>query len=270
MKINDYFKLLRVKHYLKNLLIFAPFLFSGYTNYKDFMTCIIGFVIFSIVSSSLYIFNDVKDLEQDKIDARKLDHPIHTNKISIKKATQISIKLLILGIILSLLCTTLYSTLVIITYFIINIIYTLKLKKAKYLSFICFICFYLIRLTYGALILGLNLSIEIILFVLFITLFIISKKRINEKSNGSNKPILKKYSIKELELLNYISLSLSITIYLYWLIIHYKFTYLISFLILLLSLNVFLKFKKTDIVNEFWQNKTIIILAIIYGILITI
>ena len=62
-KLKNYLKLIRVKHYLKNFLIFAPLLFSG-NFFKDdyFITTILAFIAFSFMASVVYIINDIKDV----------------------------------------------------------------------------------------------------------------------------------------------------------------------------------------------------------------
>ena len=60
-KIIQYIKLIRVKHYIKNLLIFLPLFFSGlYHNMNNIFICILGFVLFSAVCSIVYVVNDYR------------------------------------------------------------------------------------------------------------------------------------------------------------------------------------------------------------------
>lgn len=65
--MKDYIKLLRVKHYIKNILIFIPAFFGGVIFDKNkIIQGILGFIAFSMVSSMIYIFNDLRDIENDR------------------------------------------------------------------------------------------------------------------------------------------------------------------------------------------------------------
>lgn len=73
--MKDYIKLLRVKHYIKNILIFIPAFFGGVIFDKNkIIQGILGFIAFSMVSSMIYIFNDLRDIENDrKHPTKKID-----------------------------------------------------------------------------------------------------------------------------------------------------------------------------------------------------
>ena len=63
-----YLKLFRVKHYIKNILIFLPLLFSHqFKNINLILSVFIAFISFSLLCSAIYIFNDIKDKDLDRI-----------------------------------------------------------------------------------------------------------------------------------------------------------------------------------------------------------
>ena len=66
-KVLLYLKLMRIKHYIKNLLIFVPLVFSMsfYNVYND-IKVLAGFILFSLVCSIVYIINDLNDIEKDR------------------------------------------------------------------------------------------------------------------------------------------------------------------------------------------------------------
>lgn len=67
----EYLKLMRINHYLKNILVFLPAIFSGLMFNAEVITkVVISFFSFSFVSSIIYIINDINDIEKDKM------HPI--------------------------------------------------------------------------------------------------------------------------------------------------------------------------------------------------
>jgi hypothetical protein len=62
MKILSYLKLMRIKHYFKNLLIFLPLIFSmSFYSLENDIKTLIGFILFSLVCSMVYIINDIND-----------------------------------------------------------------------------------------------------------------------------------------------------------------------------------------------------------------
>ncbi len=78
---------LRPKQWTKNLLVFAGILFSkNLFDYSLLITAILGFCIFSLVSGSVYLLNDIKDLEEDKKHPRKCYRPLPSGRISVKQA----------------------------------------------------------------------------------------------------------------------------------------------------------------------------------------
>lgn len=76
-KIKEYIKLIRVKHYFKNVLIFLPLIFSGNIfNIEKLIISIIGFIAFSFVASVVYIINDIRDIENDRKHPIKRKRPL--------------------------------------------------------------------------------------------------------------------------------------------------------------------------------------------------
>lgn len=73
--LKKYIKLLRVKHYIKNLLIFIPMFFGGvFFDFSKLTAGMVGFWCFSFISSAIYILNDLKDIKIESILLRKIDH----------------------------------------------------------------------------------------------------------------------------------------------------------------------------------------------------
>ena len=86
-RILNYIKLSRIKHYLKNFLVFLPLIFSGNLLVKSyFVKCIIGVLIFSFTSSIVYILNDIRDKDKDRNHPKKKQRPIASGKVSLKEA----------------------------------------------------------------------------------------------------------------------------------------------------------------------------------------
>lgn len=100
-----YLKLVRAMHYIKNGLVFVPLLFSGalFSWGNPFLHTIIGAVIFCLVSSIMYIIDDIKDVQKDRLHPVKCKRPIASGDVSITAASLVAV---ILGI-----CAALLSSL---------------------------------------------------------------------------------------------------------------------------------------------------------------
>lgn len=74
--LNNYILLFRVKHYIKNTIIFAPLFFSGHLFELQKLSMLLpAFFAFCFMASAIYIFNDICDLEDDQNHpTRKKDH----------------------------------------------------------------------------------------------------------------------------------------------------------------------------------------------------
>lgn len=84
MRIKDILSLLRVHQWIKNLLIYAPPFFAGilFTNLHMFFHMIVAFFCFSFISSSTYIINDLRDINNDRHHPTKKNRPIASGRVS--------------------------------------------------------------------------------------------------------------------------------------------------------------------------------------------
>ena len=75
--MKKYLYLMRVHHYIKNILIFMPLIFSGnLTDRRKFTATLLGMIAFSLVTSAVYIINDIRDAEKDRMHPTKKNRPI--------------------------------------------------------------------------------------------------------------------------------------------------------------------------------------------------
>lgn len=89
-KISLIVKLLRPKQWTKNLIAFAPALFSMKIHEPDVFTAtVLCFVAFCMASSSIYVFNDVLDCKSDRLHPTKRNRPVASGKVKIALALSI-------------------------------------------------------------------------------------------------------------------------------------------------------------------------------------
>ena len=144
VKFQTVIKLFKIKNWIKNFLILIPIFFSVLIPDRQMiLELIILFFAFSLSASTIYIFNDIIDKNADKLDLIKKNRPITSGLITIKNA--ILIILILIAILITYLILTKNNVLniFIISYFLINIIYTFFLKKIFF-----FRCMHLIYILY--------------------------------------------------------------------------------------------------------------------------
>lgn len=216
----DYIKLIRVKHYVKNFLIFFPLVFSGLLMYKDnFFKTFIGFVCFCFVASSIYIINDIRDREKDRKHKTKCMRPIASGKVSVKNAIIEMIILLVLVVLLSF-CFELpfISIVFLVSYFIVNLGYSFGLKNVPLLDIAIIVLGFVIRVMFGASILNIEVSNWLYLTILSVSFYFALGKRRNEisKNGKAARKVLKYYTKEFLDKNMYMFLSMAIIFYSLW------------------------------------------------------
>ena len=276
--MKEYMKLIRIKHYTKNLLIFLPIIFSRNLLEVDLLTNVIfGFVLFCLTASIVYIFNDIKDIESDKLHPQKCKRPIASGKITKKQAIFIIIILAIvtMEIALTKFANNLEIICILLIYVGINIAYTIKLKKIPIVDIFILAMGFLIRVIFGATLISVQVSNWLYLTILSISFYMGMGKRRNEmikvSDNEDTREVLKYYNKNFLNENMYMFLALAIVFYSLWCVdMSNKFQYIMYTipLIMFLAMQYSLAIEKGthgDPVEVILENKKLVI-----GILISI
>lgn len=202
-KIIPILRLLRVKDWIKNFFIFMPLIFSkNLFVFQPMYKASLGFIFFSLVSSIVYIFNDIKDVEVDRKHPKKKNRPIASGAISIGQA-QFIIGILILVLIVISYFLNFDSLIVAFTYILINIFYSLYLKHIVIIDVFCIAAGFVLRVVYGAVVINVPTSSWLMLTTMFLSLFLALSKRYSEMVNlGDNttyaRKVLNDYSVSYL------------------------------------------------------------------------
>lgn len=218
----EYIKLMRVKHWIKNLLIFFPIIFSGQFVWKieEILNYILGFLAFSFVCSIVYIINDIVDAPKDRLHEQKKNRPIASGKIKIPNAILFLIILLIcaIGISIYLLNNTSYLVLVfLLGYLIINLAYSFKLKNYPIIDVTIIALGFLIRTIYGGFLADIEISNWLYLTVLSMAFYLALGKRRNEIIKSTEtRNVLTLYTKDFLDKNMYVCLALTIAFYALW------------------------------------------------------
>ena len=216
--IKDYIKLMRPKHYIKNLFVLAALVFSNkIVNIDSIYNTLIAFVSFCLISSSVYVLNDIVDIEKDKLHPKKCNRPLASGKIHKNNASVLFILLMVLSLGLSLLVSK-ELTFIIFLYLLNNLLYSFKIKDVILLDVFSIAIGFILRVCAGAVSIDVKLSSWIILCTFFLSIYLGFGKRKKEIFNLKNaasdhRKILKEYSEQILNQMMLVSLSSTIVCY---------------------------------------------------------
>lgn len=172
-----FFQLLRVKHWVKNLFLFIPVFFAGdIFVYKNYPSLLLGFIAFCLVASAVYILNDFKDIEVDRKHPSKKERPLASGAVALKEGFILFILLLILSCGVAFYINT-YFLIIVLTYFGLNIAYSLGLKHISILDILILAFGFVLRVIGGGLIVGVSVSEWLIIMVFLLAVFLGLAKR---------------------------------------------------------------------------------------------
>ena len=218
--MKKYIELIRIKHWIKNFLIFIPVICAKKLGYDNLLSVFLGFLSFSFMSSFIYIVNDIRDIEKDKLHPRKKKRPLPSGSIKKNTAIIISVLMFILSLVAnyfainSLLGCSLY---LIIIYMIINLFYSFGLKNIAILDIVLLASGFVLRVYYGASVVNVIVSNWLFLTIMSASLFLGLGKRKKELLNNNNtRGVLAKYNDNFLDKFQYLTLALTLVFYSLW------------------------------------------------------
>ncbi|HTZ58194.1 MAG TPA: UbiA family prenyltransferase [Acidobacteriaceae bacterium] len=175
-------KALRVHQWAKNLLIFLPMFLAHALNVASVAKACAAFFCFCCVASATYIFNDLLDLETDRIHLHKRERAFAAGDLSVSAGLGISVSLLAVAVI-----TTAYLPktffLYILLYFVTTLAYSLSLKRIVLVDVVLLSSLYTVRLLAGSAATGDPISPWLAAFSIFLFLSLAMVKRFSELQN---------------------------------------------------------------------------------------
>lgn len=218
--MKQYIKLMRPKHYIKNLLLFFPIVFSGsLLDVSLLLKCIYGFAAFSLITSVIYIVNDIMDAENDRQHPTKCGRPIASRKITPVQAGVFAVVLFVIGLLFQFFACAFAPAPwgLLLAYVILNVIYSLGLKNVVIVDVAILVSGFLIRVLYGAVVTDIAVSSWLYLTVIALSFYLALGKRRNELvQKGDTRKVLKFYSHAFLDKNMYLCLTLAIAFYSLW------------------------------------------------------
>lgn len=176
-KAVSWFRLLRVRHWVKNVLVFvAPIAAHSWSSGADWLTVLLAFAAFCAVCSGVYVLNDLFDLTSDRLHPSKQKRPLAAGQLSLGAAFAVSLLLLVGGMALSWMAGPLVAV-VILVYIAVNALYTMQLKRLPVFDVFCLAGLYTLRILAGAAAVMVPLSTWLVAFSVFAFLSLALLKR---------------------------------------------------------------------------------------------
>ena len=254
------------------MLIFATMFLSMQITITNVSKLSLGFIAFCLISSVVYIVNDIVDKDKDAKHSVKKNRPIASGRIKVKIGIIMAILFFCLALILNYFINgfdfKLYA--ILLGYLVLNLGYSFKLKNVVLIDVCCIVLGFILRLYYGSIISCISISNYLYLTVMFASFFLGFGKRRNEIINLKDvaRPILKYYNKDFLDKNMYVSLTATVVFYSLWAISQNGLLFLVSIPLLIL---IFFKYSLIiesdsfgDPVDVLLSDKMLILYILIY------
>lgn len=181
MNVLSYIQLLRPLQWLKNIFVFAPVFFSSnLLKGEYFWPTVVVFASFCLISSSIYCFNDLQDMDADRQHPKKRSRPIASGAVSVKAGYTLMLFCAIVALLLLPLAhsnNTPYLYMIIAAYWLMNIAYCIKLKQYAILDVSIIAIGFVMRVLIGGMATDIWISHWLVMMTFLVTLFLALTKR---------------------------------------------------------------------------------------------
>lgn len=203
MKIAQLIILMRPRQYAKNLFIFFPLFFALKITALDLLAKnVLAFLSFCMIASAVYIFNDYRDIEEDRKHPKKKIRPLAAGTVTVPQAIILAIFLAITGLTIGMYLGLVFTKFLIV-YLVMNILYSLWLKKISLIDIFIIGIGFLLRVFSGAVASGMPASMWITIMTFLLALFIaLAKRRDDVLLSNSGNEVRKSIRGYNLEFLN--------------------------------------------------------------------
>ena len=205
-KVSQFVQALRIHQWAKNLLLFLPLILSHQVgNVGAIMAALAGYVSFSFCASSVYLLNDLLDLEHDRQHSSKRLRPFASGNLSISIGLIASPLLLVLALVMATVLP-LEFILIICGYYFLTMLYSFLLKAFAIVDVILLACLYTTRIIAGAAAISVVPTFWLLAFSMFLFMSLAIVKRFTELNNlqnsDSTQPAGRGYQAGDLDILS--------------------------------------------------------------------
>jgi 4-hydroxybenzoate polyprenyltransferase len=218
IKLRLLIKGMRPQQWVKNSFVFIALVFSvSFMDISATIKVIITFFCFCVLSSGGYLLNDIIDAERDRQHPHKRLRPIAAGALSAGEAG-ITASVLIVGAMLAGFGLNTLFGCILLSYFLINLIYSLLLKNIVIIDVFTIASFFFMRVFAGAVVINVEISSWLLFVTFFLALFLAFIKRraelilVTENARGS-RPVLAEYGLNFLDQMIMISATATLVSY---------------------------------------------------------
>jgi 4-hydroxybenzoate polyprenyltransferase/phosphoserine phosphatase len=177
---------LRPQQWSKNVLLFVPAILAH--DLRSWLQLMLAFLAFSLCASSVYVFNDLMDIDADRRHPQKCRRPFAAGALSVSTGIGMTITLLLLAFAISLACLSPMFLRWIGAYFAATLAYSLWLKRKLVVDVVTLAGLYTLRLMAGAAVAGTEVSAWLLSFGMFFFFGLAFAKRFTEVLPLTNVP----------------------------------------------------------------------------------
>ncbi|MEQ1857765.1 MAG: decaprenyl-phosphate phosphoribosyltransferase [Longimicrobiales bacterium] len=217
--VSDWIQLLRPKQWVKNAFVLAPVLFAGRAgDLRAVLAALLAAALFSLLASGIYAMNDAYDAKSDREHPRKRLRPIAAGRIDERTGLFVGGVLALVAVGGAWLLEPRFG-LIALSYVVVNVLYTLKLKEVVILDVFAVASFFLMRLLSGAAVVEVEPSIWLLICGGLLALYLGFAKRRNElvtlgAGSSKHREVLTKYGAEFLDQMSAVLLSVTVVSYL--------------------------------------------------------
>jgi 4-hydroxybenzoate polyprenyltransferase len=223
VSIKDMIIACRPNQWSKNAVVLAAFFFAYFDRKLEIgvgeglSTVLPAALLFCLVSSAIYLLNDIRDVNADRAHPLKQFRPIASGRIPIPFAWSMCLVLLVTGMVGARLLSPAFAT-VVCCYVIIQLAYSFGLKHIALLDIFVIAAGFVLRAIAGAVVLQVPISPWLLLCTFLLAMFLALCKRRHEKINVDDggqegRRSLEYYDPRVLDLLVAITASSTIVCY---------------------------------------------------------
>lgn len=171
-------RLARPRQWVKNAFVVAPLFFSPWAvTSHNVAAAMIAVVVFCLLSSAVYVVNDYFDREADRLHPEKKFRPLASGEVTPGQGIVLAVLLLTLAATLSLILLPYSFGLFAASYFVLNLLYSMRLKQVAIVDVLIVAAGFVLRIDAGAMVIGVVPSVWISLATGLLALFIALAKR---------------------------------------------------------------------------------------------
>jgi len=174
-------KALRIHQWAKNFLLFVPLLASHkLSDLSLVVDGVVAFILFGLCASSVYLLNDLLDLEDDRHHSSKRKRPFAAGTLSIKLGVALFPLLLLIAFVGAFTLLPLYFGVALVVYYVLTVLYSFLLKRVVVVDVITLASLYTMRIIAGTFAFAVSLTFWMLAFSMFIFLSLALVKRFAE------------------------------------------------------------------------------------------